>query len=76
MPEDEHKDDWMKCFDQFVAFSPETRSLIRHHAAAEMVSFGAEEVGSSDVNHFLFGKWLVAHRDWSRVIMYFVDNAV
>ena len=59
---------WDYCFEQFNALSNMTRSILRRCAANHLVDRGFEEVGSSDINHELFGMWETYDQDWARVM--------
>ncbi len=64
-----NNDKWTQCFKQFRTLSFETQQCMRSYAAMVLVEEGAQEVGSSDVNHQLFAMWEQCNENWSEVIL-------
>lgn len=48
---------WEAAFNLFFGLEQETRLALRRAASAALVAEVAEEVGSSDVNHYLYRKF-------------------
>ena len=61
---------WEAAFGLFTALEQETRLILRRAAAAALVAEGAEEVGSSDINHYLYRQFCAAG-SWEEVIIQF-----
>lgn len=59
---------WDICFDAFHALAPETRNILRNCAVKHLIADGAEEVGSSDINHELFSMWKISGRNWMQAL--------
>lgn len=67
------KNSYEECFSQFRLLGNLTRNILRSSAADEMISNGADEIGSSDINHHLYTKWASYNGDWQKVLNeYFV----
>ena len=62
---------WEAAFDLFLDLEQETRLILRRAAAAALVAEGAEEVGSSDINHHLSCQFCAAG-SWGEVLASFV----
>ena len=58
-------------FELFTALEQETRLILRRAAAAALVAEGAEEVGSSDINHHLYRRFCECGT-WGEVLASFV----
>ena len=65
---------WESCFNQYNAMSMMTRRILRRCAANRLSSFGAEEIGSSDINHELFAMWRQANQDWQQALINEVED--
>jgi hypothetical protein len=64
-----NNDKWTQCFEQFRKLSFGAQQCMRSYASMVLVEEGAEEVGSSDVNHQLFAMWEQCNENWSEVIL-------
>jgi hypothetical protein len=60
----------------FNLLSKPFQRILRSVASEQLVDGGAEEVGSSDVNHQLFYMYSSAGRDWQRAIIDHVNSQV
>ena len=67
---------WNECFSQFNLLGGLTQSMLRNWAADFLVSRGFQEIGSSDINHSLYGMWEAANGDWQKAILREVDARV
>lgn len=65
---------WEECFSQFRLLGGLTQSMLRKWAADFLVERGFNEIGSSDINHSLFGMWEAAGGDWQKAILIEVDR--
>lgn len=65
---EEHNTQWKQCFDSFRAMTNDTRRLFRRLASISLTLGGAEEVGSSDINHELFRLWRMNGKDWIQIL--------
>lgn len=65
---------WNECFSQFNLLGSLTQNLLRKWAADFLVRRGFEEIGSSDINHSLFGMWEAAGGNWQKAILIEVDR--
>ena len=65
---------WNECFSQFNLLGGLTQNMLRKWAADFLVERGFEEIGSSDINHSLFGMWEAAGGDWQNAILVEVDR--
>ena len=61
---------WEAAFDLFLDLEQEARLILRRAASAALVAEGAEEIGSSDVNHYLYRKFCAAG-SWEEVLTEF-----
>ena len=61
---------WEAAFNLFLDLEQETRLILRRAAAAAIVAEGAEEVGSSDINHYLYRQFCAAG-SWEEVLIQF-----
>ena len=66
--------DWKEAFDSYKNLPEESRMMLRGGAADALIERGAEEVGSSDVNHELFSEWKINDRSWDKVLKYYYHN--
>jgi len=62
-------DNWTICFNQYNAMSEMARHILRRCAADRLSSFGAEEIGSSDINHELYAMWSQSNKDWQEAMI-------
>ena len=60
---------WTECFELYNILSPDLKQILRKCAADRLIQSGAEEVGSSDVNHELFNMWTNAEGYWHQAIL-------
>lgn len=60
---------WTECFELYNILSPDLRQALRKCAIDRLIQSGAEEVGSSDVNHELFSMWMAADGYWHYAIL-------
>ena len=67
---------WEECFSQFNLLGSLTQNLLRNWAADFLISRGFDEIGSSDINHSLYGMWEAANGDWQKAILREVDARV
>jgi hypothetical protein len=65
---------WNECFSQFNLLGGLTQNMLRKWAADFLVERGFDEIGSSDINHSLFGMWEAADGDWQKAILIEVDR--
>jgi len=65
---------WNECFSQFNLLGGLTQNMLRKWAADFLVERGFDEIGSSDINHSLFGMWEAADGDWQKAILVEVDR--
>lgn len=65
---------WNECFSQFRLLGGLTQTLLRKWAADFLVRRGFKDIGSSDINHSLFGMWESAGGDWQKAILREVDS--
>ena len=65
---------WNECFSQFNLLGGLTQNMLRKWAADFLVERGFDEIGSSDINHSLFGMWEAADGDWQKEILIEVDR--
>jgi hypothetical protein len=63
-----NRNEWEECFSQLRLVGNIAQNLLRRAAAEEMISGGCDEIGSSDINHHLFGKWMSANKNWQTVM--------
>ena len=61
---------WEAAFELFLGLEQETRLILRQAASAALVAEGAEEVGSSDINHYLYRRFCAAG-SWEEVLIEF-----
>lgn len=71
-----HNEIWDECFSQFNLLGGLTQGMLRKWAADFLLRRGFEEIGSSDINHSLFGMWEAAGGDWQKAILREVDARV
>lgn len=64
---------WTECFSQYRLLGGLTQAMLRKWAADFLVERGFDEIGSSDINHGLFGMWEAAGGDWQKAILCEVD---
>ena len=64
---------WTECFSQYRLLGGLTQAMLRKWAADFLVERGFDEIGSSDINHSLFGMWEAAGGDWQKAILIEVD---
>jgi hypothetical protein len=64
---------WNECFSQYRLLGGLTQAMLRKWAADFLVERGFDEIGSSDINHSLFGMWEAAGGDWQKAILCEVD---
>lgn len=64
---------WNECFSQYRLLGGLTQAMLRKWAADFLVERGFDEIGSSDINHSLFGMWEAAGGDWQKAILIEVD---
>ena len=62
---------WEAAFDLFLDLEQETRLILRRAAASAIVAEGAGEVGSSDINHYLYRRFCECGT-WGGVLASFV----
>ena len=60
---------WTECFELFNILAPDLKQILRKCATDRLIQSGAEEVGSSDVNHELFSMWTAADGFWHQAII-------
>jgi len=60
---------WNECFELYGLLSPDLKMVLRKCAAERLVNNGAEEVGSSDINHELYSMWTAADGYWHQAII-------
>ena len=60
---------WTECFELYNILSPDLRMVLRKCAAERLINNGAEEVGSSDINHELVSMWTAADGFWHLAII-------
>ena len=60
---------WNECFELYGLLSPDLKMGLRNCAAQRLVSNGADEVGSSDINHELYSMWTAADGYWHQAII-------
>ena len=65
---------WTECFELYNILSPDLRMVLRKCATNRLVQSGADEVGSSDINHELFSMWTAANGFWHQAILNCVDG--
>lgn len=65
--------DWDTAFGQFNNLNPELRLALHRNTADLMVEEGAEEIGSSDINHRLYALYRENNKSWQAVIAFFLD---
>jgi hypothetical protein len=49
---------------------------MRSYASMVLVEEGAQEVGSSDINHQLYSMWKQCNENWSEAILDAVNNPI
>lgn len=60
---------WQECFLSFNCLSMEQTSKIKNGIAREFNDrHPGEGLGSSDMNHIIFGAWQSAQKDWDAVM--------
>lgn len=69
-----NNENWNECFSQFNLLGGLTQTMLRNWAADFLVGRGFSDIGSSDINHSLFGMWEAAGCDWQRAILAEVDR--
>ena len=62
---------WEAAFDLFLDLEQGTRLILRRAAAAALIEEGADEVGSSDVNNYLYRRFCECGT-WGGVLASFV----
>jgi len=60
---------WTECFELYKTLSPDLKQVLRKCATDRLIQSGAQEVGSSDVNHELFTMWTAADGFWHQAIL-------
>jgi hypothetical protein len=65
---------WEVCFAEFFQLSPIMRNAIRRGISALMIQEGAQEVGSSDLNHLIFAAYRSNGGDWQAVLVELVNS--
>jgi hypothetical protein len=71
-----NNDKWTQCFKQFRTLSFETQQCMRSYASMVLVEEGAQEVGSSDINHQLYLMWEQCNENWPEAILDAVSNPI
>ena len=66
--------EWNECMHSFNLLSKPFQRILRSVASEQLVADGAEEVGSSDVNHRMFAMYKAAGRDWQHAIIEHVNE--
>ena len=66
-------DSWETCFKSYNTLSFGLKYIIRRLAAEALVADGAEEVGSSDVNHQIYSDWSSCGNDWDNVMDHYLQ---
>ena len=59
---------WRKAFDEYKALPYIEQRALRQYAVGALISDGAEEIGSSDVNHMLFSFWKSHECSWDKAL--------
>lgn len=60
---------WKKAFAEYNTLPLEMKQGLRQIAVDKLLENGAEEIGSSDVNHALFGLWNTHNQNWTDVAL-------
>lgn len=60
---------WNECFELYGLLSPDLKMVLRKCAVQRLTNNGADEVGSSDINHELFSMWTAAGCFWHQAIL-------
>lgn len=66
-------DTWDVAFGAYNKLPREIQLALRRNAADLMEQEGYEEIGSSDVNHYLYGLYKTNNQSWQAVIAFFLD---
>lgn len=64
---------WDVAFEEFNNLPKDIKLALRHNCADLMEEEGAEEIGSSDINHRLFALYKENNKSWQAVIAFFLD---
>lgn len=59
---------WKKAFSEYRALPYIEQRTLRQHAVDMLIGDGAEEVGSSDINHMLFSFWKSHDCSWDKAL--------
>ena len=70
----QHYANWHECFQQFRTLSEGAQNLLHNCAVQHFLDRGFEEIGTSDINHSLFGMWKMAGMDWQKAMIAEVEN--
>ena len=64
---------WEEAFGAFNKLPRDIQLALRRNCADLMEQEGCEEIGSSDVNHHLFGLYKQNNNSWQAVVAFFLD---